>query len=165
MDIVLSILALVLSLLGIIGAIFTLPGVLLSYLGLVCVYFCNYSTLTPNNLIVWAIVSITVSVIDFVLPPIFTKKLGGSKAGVRGSTIGMVVGFFFFPPLGVILCPIFGAVLGELLNDRTNTEKAFKIGMASFVSFIFGTGIKLIVTVWMFLTFLQALVDYLKILF
>ncbi|MFI3283061.1 MAG: DUF456 domain-containing protein [Rikenellaceae bacterium] len=160
MDIMLSILALVLSLLGIIGAIFPLPGVLLSYLGLLCAYFCNYSTLTPKDLIIWAVVSIVVSVIDFVLPPFFTKMLGGSKAGVWGSTIGMVAGFFFFPPVGIILCPLFGAVLGELVNDKSDIEKAFKIGMASFVSFIFGTGIKLIATVWMMCLFLQGVIDY-----
>ncbi len=157
--------ALMLSLLGIIGAIFPLPGILFSYAGLVCAYFCSYSGLTTQTLIVWAVVSVIVSVIDFMLPPFFTKKLGGSKSGVVGSTIGMIAGFFFFPPLGIILCPLFGAVLGELYNDKSDIEKAFKIGLASFVSFIFGVGIKLIATVWMMLIFLQGVVDYINLSF
>ncbi|MFI3303028.1 MAG: DUF456 domain-containing protein [Rikenellaceae bacterium] len=165
MDVILSILALVMSLLGIIGAIFPLPGILFSYLGLLCAYFCSYSTIPSSALVWWAVASVVISVVDFVLPPFFTKKLGGSKAGVVGSTVGMVAGFFFFPPVGIILCPIFGAILGELCNDKSDTTKAFKVGMASFVSFIAGTGIKLIATVWMMFIFLQELINYAKTLF
>ncbi len=161
MDILLSILALVLSLLGVIGAVVpVLPGVVLSYAGLVCAYFCGYSNITPTQLLVWAVVSVVVTVADFVLPPLFTKKLGGSRAGVIGSTVGLVAGLVFFPPLGIILGPIFGAVLGELLHDKSDTQKAFKMGMASLVSFIFGTGLKLIASLWMLGIFLSELIDY-----
>ncbi len=160
MDIFLSIVALTLSILGIIGSVFPLPGILFSYLGLVCAYFCSYADITPRTLIVWAVISIVVSVIDFVLPPYFTKKLGGSRAGVIGSTIGMFAGFMVFPPVGIILCPLFGAVLGELYHDKSDIDKAFKVGMASFVSFIFGTGIKLIATIWMLGVLIQDLYNY-----
>ena len=58
--------------------------------------------------------------------------------------------FFFFPPVGIILGPFFGAVLGELLNDRRDAGKAFLVGIGSFLSFVVGTGIKLAAAIGMF---------------
>ncbi len=162
MDVALSILALLLSLLGIIGAIMPIPGVVFSYLGLVCAYFCSYSTLTPRVLIVWAVVSIIVSVVDFLLPPYFAKRFGGSRYGIIGSTVGIFAGFLFFPPVGIILGPLFGAVLGELLHDKSDIDKAIKVGLASLLSFLFGVGIKLVATVWMLSIFLQNIITYIS---
>ncbi|MFI3278056.1 MAG: DUF456 domain-containing protein [Rikenellaceae bacterium] len=164
MDVVLLLAAFLLSILGIAGSILPLPGIIFSYAGLVCAYLCTYSTLSVETLIIWAVISAVISVIDFVLPIYFTKRLGGSKAGVRGATIGMLLGFFCFPPLGIILCPFFGAVLGEMINDRTNTEKALKVGFGSFVSFLVGTGLKLIASVWMFGLFTMQLIPHVKAL-
>ena len=63
---------------------------------------------------------------------------------------GVFAGFFFFPPVGIILGPFFGAVLGELLNDRRDAGKAFLVGIGSFLSFVVGTGIKLAAAIGMF---------------
>ena len=42
-----------------------------------------------------------------------------------------------------ILGPFAGAVLGELLNDRSDVPKAFLVGFGSFLAFVVGTGVKL----------------------
>ena len=49
----------------------------------------------------------------------------------------------------VILGPFFGAVIGELIHDRSDSAKAFRSGFGSFLAFIAGTGLKLVAAIWM----------------
>lgn len=150
MDVTLSIIAFLLSILGIIGCIVpALPGVVLSYAGLLCAYFTSYSHMSATAMWLWLAVTVAVSVADYFLPAWMTRRFGGSRSGAIGATVGVFAGFFLFPPLGIILGPFLGAVLGELLNDRGDVPKAFLVGFGSFLSFIVGTGIKLAASVGM----------------
>lgn len=134
MDITLSLLAFALSILGIIGCIVpALPGVVLSYAGLLCAYFTSYSQMSASALWLWLGVTVAVSVADYFLPAWMTRRFGGSRAGAIGATVGVFAGFFLFPPVGIFLGPFLGAVLGELLNDRSDVPKAFLIGFGSFL--------------------------------
>lgn len=152
MDITLSLLAFALSILGIIGCIVpALPGVVLSYAGLLCAYFTSYSQMSASALWLWLGVTVAVSVADYFLPAWMTRRFGGSRAGAIGATVGVFAGFFLFPPLGIVLGPFFGAVLGELLHDKSDPGKALLVGIGSFLSFIVGTGIKLVAAVGMLL--------------
>lgn len=152
MDIALSIAAFLLAIIGIAGCIVpVLPGVLLSYAGLVCAYFTSYSTLSSTALWVWLALTVAVSAADYFLPAWMTRRFGGSRSGAIGATVGVFAGFFLFPPLGIILGPFFGAVVGELLNNKRDTAKAFRVGFGSFLSFIVGTGLKLAVALGIFL--------------
>lgn len=151
MDIALSVAAILLSLIGIIGCIVpALPGTLFSYAGLLCAYFCSYSTISGTAIWLWLAAAIVVTAADYFLPAWMTRRFGGSRAGAVGATVGVFAGFFFFPPVGIILGPFFGAVLGELLNDKQEVAKAFRVGVGSFLSFVVGTGLKLIVSIAMF---------------
>jgi uncharacterized protein YqgC (DUF456 family) len=47
-------------------------------------------------------------------------------------------------PIGIILGPFLGAVIGELVNQKQPLDKAVAVGFGSLLSFIAGTGIKLI---------------------
>ena len=148
MDVVLSICAFLLAILGIAGCIVpALPGTLLSYGGLLCAYFTSYSQMSASALWIWLAVCIAVSVADYVLPAWMTKRFGGSRAGSIGATVGVFVGFFFLPPIGIILGPFLGAVIGELINTRDERAKALLVGFGSFLSFIVGTGVKLIASI------------------
>ena len=150
MDIALSLTAFMLSILGIIGCIVpALPGVVLSYAGLLCACFTSYSQISAPALWIWLAVTVAVSVADYFLPAWMTQRFGGSRAGAIGATVGVFAGFFLFPPVGILLGPFAGAVVGELLNNRNDIPKALLVGFGSFLSFIVGTGIKLAASVGM----------------
>ncbi|MFX3674392.1 MAG: DUF456 domain-containing protein [Paenisporosarcina sp.] len=64
------------------------------------------------------------------------KKYGGSKAGIWGSTIGLLIGPFVIPFLGIILGPFIGAIIAELLISRTSIKQAIKTGFGSVIGFL-----------------------------
>lgn len=120
-----------------------LPGTVISYIGMLCISFSSYSELSTLTLATWGIVAVVVIVMDYVLPGYFSKKFGGTKAGVTGATIGTIAGIFF-GPLGIILGPFVGAVIGELLAEKLTFNQALTVGFGSMLSFLVGTLFKLI---------------------
>lgn len=101
-------------------------------------------------------IALIVSVVDYVVPVWGTKKMGGSKAGIWGAAIGMFFGIFFFPPIGLIVGPLVGAILAESIKGE-DFQKSFRAGMGSLLGFILGIGIKLIASGVMTYYFAKAL--------
>ena len=65
-----------------------------------------------------------------------------------GATIGMLAGLFM-GPMGLLLGPFVCAVLGEMSVNRDDSAKAIRVGFGAFLSFIVGTGIKMIASIAM----------------
>ena len=146
MDTLLAICALVCGIVGLLGAIIPiLPGTILSYVGLICAYFTSTSTLSEKQLWLWGAISAIAILLDYILPGYYSKMIGGSRAGVVGATVGVIAGMFLLGPLGIILGPFAGAVIGEMLKQNQPIEKAIVVGAGSLLSFFVGTGLKLIV--------------------
>jgi hypothetical protein len=144
MDYFLITIGLIFTLAGILGCVLPmLPGPPLNYLALLLLQFTANHQFSNKFLIVWAIISILVVIMDYLIPIWGTKKFGGSKQGVLGSVIGLVAGLFIFPPFGIIIGPFAGAVVGELIAGK-ETGAAFKSGFGSFIGFLAGTLIKLV---------------------
>ncbi|MEO8933277.1 MAG: DUF456 domain-containing protein, partial [Xanthomarina sp.] len=149
MDILLFLLGLSLMVLGILGSFLpVLPGPPLSWIGLLLLYLTKA---VPTN---WVFLSITLAVaiivfaLDYIIPALGTKKFGGSKYGVIGTTLGLLAAIIF-PVLGVfgiIIWPFVGAFVGELLN-KSDSKTAVKAAFGSLIGFLTGTFIKFIVAV------------------
>lgn len=73
---------------------------------------------------------------DTVSNLIGVKKFGGSKAGMWGSTIGLLIGPFVIPFAGIILGPFLGAVIGELVVTKRSFEQSVKTGIGSVIGFL-----------------------------
>ena len=143
MDIFLLTLGFIFILLGIIGSFLpVLPGPITGWIGLYLLHLTN-----PINMN-WIFLGITLAIaifvwgIDYVIPAWGTKRFGGSKFGVRGSMIGLIAGLIFLGPLGIIIGPFIGALLGELIFDSSNFNRALKAAFGSFVGFLLSTGLK-----------------------
>lgn len=134
----------ILIILGIAGCVLpVLPGPPISYVGLLLLHFTDKYQFTNEFLLIWALVTIAVTLLDYYIPIWGAKKFGASKPGIWGSVIGMILGLLFFPPWGIILGPFAGAVVGELIVGKKSGE-ALKAGFGSFVGFLGGTLLKLI---------------------
>lgn len=122
MDIVLIVLGAICLLIGLLGSVLpVLPGVPLSYLGLWLLHWTDRASFSWQFLTVWAVVVVVIQVLDYFIPAWGTKKFGGTKWGVWGSTIGLLLGFVI-GPLGIVLGPFVGAVVGELLYFNQHPE-------------------------------------------
>ena len=144
MDILLIVLGALFIISGVLGCVLPIiPGPPLSYIGLLLLHFTERYQFSSKFLIIWAIITVVVYVLDYLIPAWGTKKFGGSKRGVFGSIIGLVIGMFFFPPFGIIIGPFIGAVVGELTIGK-DSGAALKSGFGSFIGFLAGTLLKLI---------------------
>ncbi len=146
MDVLLIIIGIILLLIGFAGCIIPgIPGPPIAYIGLLIQVFKTENPFTTKFLIIWALIMVAVSALDYIVPVIGTKKFGGSKRGVWGSVIGLFAGIFFFPPIGLIIGPFLGAFIAELTGGK-ETESALKAGFGSFIGFLTGVALKLVVT-------------------
>ena len=84
---------------------------------------------------------------------ILAGLVGCILPALPGLPLAYVGIIFFFPPLGLIVGPFLGAVVGELLNGE-GTKTALKSGAGSFLGFILTTGLKIAVCglyIWYFI--------------
>lgn len=150
MDYILLALAVILIIVGLLGCVLPIiPGPPLSFLGILTLHFTKFGEgeYTTNFLIILASVAIAVTVLDFVVPVWGTKKFGGTKAGMWGATIGLIIGMIFLGPLGLIFGPLVGAIIGESIKGANNKD-AFKAGLGAFFGFLMGVGLKLAASVY-----------------
>lgn len=148
----------ILLILGIIGCVVpALPGPVLGYLGLVALQFMPEPVFTNQFLVTWGILVALITVLDYVIPIWGTKKFGGSRAGVNGSLAGAIIGFLFFPPFGLIIGPFLGAYIGELISGK-DSKIALRSAFGSFIGFLAGTFIKLILVFIMVYHFIDGLI-------
>ena len=142
--IVLKIFAVILGIVGLVGCILpVIPGPPLSWLGLLLVWFTHPDGLTAGLLIAWLVVTVVVTVLDYVAPGWITTKTGGSKAAGRGAFVGLILGLLFVPPWGMIAGSFIGALLAEVFVSGQAVADSVKPAFGSFLGFLLSTGLKL----------------------
>jgi uncharacterized protein YqgC (DUF456 family) len=141
-DYIFLILGIILMVLGIIGCLVpVLPGPPLSFLGLILLHVTRFGHFPKNTLMILAAIAVIVTILDYIVPVWGTKKFGGSKYGIRGATVGLIIGFFL-GPIGIVLGPFIGAFVGEMIF-KDDLNYAFKAGFGSLLGFLTGIGLKL----------------------
>lgn len=144
MDTILVILGLVCCVVGVFGSFLpVLPGPMLSWAGLLLLYLTNKVTTNYWVLGVTLLLSVLITVLDYVIPAQGTKRFGGTKYGIWGTNIGLIVGLFV-PPFGFILGPFLGAFIGELIYNSNDKDAAFKAAVGSFIGFLVSTFMKFV---------------------
>jgi uncharacterized protein YqgC (DUF456 family) len=134
---------------GLVGCILpVLPGPVIAYAGLILLHFSSVHSFSANFLITFAVLTIVVGVLDYVIPIYGTQKLEGSKYGVWGSTFGLIAGMFILFPAGIIIGPMLGAFAGELISGK-NANQAIKPAIGSFLGFLASTVLRLVLSLVM----------------
>lgn len=157
---VLLTIGIILMIVGIAGCILPLlPGPPLCFLALLIQQLNAEPPFTTNFLLIWGSVAFVVTVLDYVIPLYGTKKFGGSKFGIWGCTIGLFAGLWL-GPFGIIIGPFVGAFIGEIIANN-DSSTALKSAVGSFMGFLFGTLLKLVVCFamgWYFVQYMYGLV-------
>lgn len=154
MELILTILAVVLMGIGVLGTFLpVLPGLGLMW----CVaalygWFEGFQRITPGYLAVMGVLVAIAMVGEHYARAWGARKFGGSRSGAWGAVIGSILGLFFLP-IGLFLGPFLGAVLGELITGRQGKE-AMRAGLGSMIGVLAGTLGNFTVGLIMFLTFL-----------
>ena len=144
MELVFSILGGAVLLAGIIGCVLPIiPGPPLVYLSLIFVSIgSGWEAVSPAVLIVTGILAAVITVLDYVLPAMVSRRHGAGRAGTWGSLIGMIAGIIVFPPFGIFIGAFGGAVIGELIA-KGGTRESIRAGWGVFLGIVFAIGIKL----------------------
>ena len=145
--------SILLLLAGMVGTFLpVLPGLLLSFAGLLLYKFGADAALPMIWIYLFGALTLVSAVLNYVIPAKTNRKYGGTKWGSIGSVMGTLVGMFFIPiPFGFLIGMFAGVFIGELLHDSSDKKKAFNSTKGAFIGFLYGTGFNLMVGLAMFL--------------
>ena len=155
MDIVAWILIIAFFAIAFIGLIYPIIPSVIFIIGGFIVYglFYSFSDLPWWFWVIEILLVVLLFGADTVSNLVGVKKFGGSKAGMWGSTIGLLIGPFVIPFAGILIGPFLGAVLAELFVTKSSWEQALKTGVGSLVGFLTSIVTKGIVQIGMILLF------------
>lgn len=148
LEIILIIIVFLCVIAGLAGCVIpVLPGPPLALAGLIFFKFTEAGgDISWTFICVFGVLTLIVTLLDYAVPALGAKKFGGTSAGIWGAAIGMLIGLFTLP-FGIIIFPFFGAFLGELIAGKSY-KKSFKAAAGTFIGFLLGTGLKLILCFW-----------------
>ena len=156
-DLIFKLLFAVLMLIGAAGAVLpVLPGAPLAFASLLLAKILNFSELSWWLIALFGVLTLVGALLDYLLPIATTKKLGGSKYGIWGLVIGLIVGILFSPfgLISIILAAFLGALIGELIYDRKNHKRAMKAASGSVIGYFLTSGYGFLLSMSMLAVFL-----------
>ena len=153
MDIILLIIAALLLIGGMLGSFLPiLPGVPLSWLGLLLLYLTDAVPMNYTFLGITLVVTILIFILQYIIPALGSKYFGGSKKGMIGATIGLIVGIFIPIPFGIVIGAFLGALFGEFAN-KTESKVATKAAFGSFIGLLASAFMEFLVAAIFFILF------------
>lgn len=131
---------------GLVGTVIpVLPGIPLVFLSI-----AGYAALTGFREIslpalgVMLVGTVAGMALEYGLGPAAARRRGASRVAFWGAVAGGVVGTIVLGPLGILLGPLGGAVLGELWSGRT-WEQALSTGWTTVVGMLAGIALELVI--------------------
>lgn len=94
-------------------------------------------------LITFGVITVLISMVDNVASAWGARKYGGSKQAVWGAVIGGLVGILPVIPFGLIVGPLAGALIAELLIVRKPVGEALRSAWGTLVGLLTGIAAKL----------------------
>ena len=146
MDLLLLIVSLLLCLIGIVGSFLPIiPGPVSSWLGILLLNLTSAVEFNLNFVLITFTVAVSVGILDYIIPILGVKKLGGSRSGQIGTTVGLIVALVILGPIGIIVGPFLGALLGEMSTNKS-FQNSLKPAFGSFIGVIAGSVIKFLIS-------------------
>jgi uncharacterized protein YqgC (DUF456 family) len=140
-EILLFVAALLVMIIGLAGVILpVLPGIPIIFAAaLIYGFLTGFSVIGADTLLIFAILTIIALILDWAAGVVGVRKMGGSRAGMIGAFLGMIIGLLL-PGVGIagfIIGAFAGAFIMELLVNR-DSRIALRAGFGSFLGFLAG---------------------------
>ena len=166
MSILLISLGFICCLVGLVGSVLpVVPGLPISWLGILLLFWVPEVEVSSSLLWITLAITLFILILDYIIPILGTKKLGGSKFGMYGAGVGLVVGLLAPIPLGVLIGPFIGAYLGEVIFAKKASQPALKAALGSFLGFLTSTVLEVLASLSFFVIFMYKLIQYRAVLF
>lgn len=137
-DLVVKIFFGIVMVVGILGTILpVLPGTPIVFGALLLAKILGFSQISWWLVAIFGVFTIAGMVLDYFLPFAVTRRTGGSKYGLVGLGLGLVVGIIFSPfgMFSIIVAPFLGVLIAELIYDRKNRGRAVKAAFGSVAAY------------------------------
>ena len=120
---------------GLVGVLLPiLPGALIIFLGALLHKILTPEWLSWTTVALLGVLVLVERLLDFLGTMVGAKWLGATRWGIFGAVVGGIVGIFFGLP-GLILGPVFGALVGEIIFARRSLRLSAKAGFGAAVGF------------------------------
>ena len=142
--VLLWVLAVALILVGLVGAVLpAIPGVPLVFAGLwLAAWIDDYARVSGMTLTVLGVLMVLALAMDVTATALGAKRVGASRQAIAGAALGTVAGLFF-GPVGLLLGPFIGAVVGEAVARGGDLDHLARVGVGTWLGLLFGTLLKL----------------------
>lgn len=142
---------------GLVGCILpVLPGHLILLIGAIAhrLMFQENSGLQWWSFVVLGVLMAVSQTFEMLSGAAGAKWFGGTRWGALGALVGSIVGLFFLP-FGLLLGPLAGAFVGEIVFAKKQSHHAAYSGVGSVVGTLAGMGFKIVIglmmVAWFFL--------------
>ncbi|WP_416151201.1 DUF456 domain-containing protein [Salipaludibacillus sp. HK11] len=156
MDLVIWILIVSLFIFSFIGLLYPIiPSVLLLW-GAIALY---YFFIDGDSLSFWTwgsllVLTILIFLADYMASMYFIKKYGASKKGMTAATVGLIIGSFVIPPIGIFIVPFILVLLTEL-SQQHPFKRSCKIAIGTLLGFLTSTFAKGLIQLVLIIIFLS----------
>jgi len=123
--------------LGFVGLVVpVLPSVVMVWVGAGL-----YHWLISSDSLTWwtwssfIVLTILIVLADHLANTYFVRKFGGTRLGAAAAAIGVMIGCFVIPPLGLIIVPFLLVTAVELLQGKT-FNNALEVGLGTVLAFL-----------------------------
>lgn len=144
---------------GILGTLLpVLPGTVFAFIGITL-----HKVLLGDASVSWSfvLVALLITILSVMIDIWCTwwgaRRFGATWLGAMGAVMGALIGFLFFSLPGLIIGPFAGAVIFELLANRTGSD-ATRAGIGTIVGSFVAMILKLGLTAGMGVAFYLALI-------
>ena len=151
------IVAVILIVVGVAGTVLpALPGTILVLAGIVLgAWLDDFRRVAPWVVAIISVLAVIAWATDYFATILGAKKVGASKWALIGAALGTIVGIFM-GLIGVLFMPFVGAVIGELIAQKTAKQAAI-VGLATWLGLLVGTVVKLVLVFMMIGIFVATL--------
>ncbi len=140
---ILYMLAALLALVGLAGTIVpALPGLPLVFAGMLLAAWADgFEQVSVWIIVLLGLLTLVSFAVDFWATAHGARRVGASRKAVLGAVLGTFAGLFFFP-VGLLVGPFAGALIGEMLHGR-EWRQATKVGFGTWIGVVLAVVLKL----------------------